>query len=101
MRWGSKIGCTKIKMINVTFTKYMGIGTEEDIPPSQIKPSVLSRDGLLWTFLLVIREVNLSGETAAARRRASISSLPAHSYVRNPIHTMCPRWRVCTDMVSD
>jgi hypothetical protein len=62
---------------------------------------MLSRGSLQWTFLLVIREVDLSGEAGAAIRRASISSQSAHGFVGNTIRTMYSHWRVRTDMASD
>jgi hypothetical protein len=52
-------------------------------------------------MLLVIREIDLSGETAAAGRRASISSQLAHGHIGIEIRTMCSHWRVCTGMESD
>ena len=90
-------------MLNILVTKFVrviSIGPEGNATKPS-KAGQPSRDSLQWTIVLVIREVDLSGEAAAAVRRGSISSQLAHGYVRRPIRTMCSHWQVRTHMVSD
>ena len=77
-------------MLNILVTnsvRVISIGLSDNVPKPS-KAGELSRDSLQCAFLLVIREVDLSGEAAAALRRVSISPQLTHGWVRRLIRTM-------------